>query len=78
MNRALMNCEEYAIVSFWDLEEQSDKFVCVRFFLIPNPMKRMVMDSDGTQLYQVLYSSPHTNDVFFFFKGYSQSGEDLE
>lgn len=77
MNRALMDCQEYAIVSFWDLDEQgTDKFYCTRFFIIPNPMKRMVIDAEGTVLYQVLYSSPHNNEVFFFFKGYPQSGGD--
>ena len=39
----------------------------------------MVIDAEGTVLYQVLYSSPHNNEVFFFFKGYPQSGgDDLE
>ena len=73
-----MNCEEYAIMATWELEKQTNRFVCKRFFLIPNPMKRLVINASGTELYQILYSSPHTKDVFFFFKGYAvQGGDDI-
>ena len=78
MVRVQMNCQEYAIVATWDLDPDTDKFICSRFFLIPNPMKRMVKKASGTELFQVLYSSPHSKDVFFFFKGYALSGgEDI-
>ena len=33
-------------------------------------MKRVVKKVDGTELYQVLYVSEHTKDIFFFFKGF--------
>ena len=56
------------MVAFWDLHE-TDVFNCTHFFKIPNPRKRIVRDVDGTILYQVLFTSQHTNDVFFFWKG---------
>ena len=31
---------------------------------------RMILKSEKAELSQLLYSSPHTNDVFLFFKGY--------
>ena len=34
---------------------------------------RMILKSEKAELSQVLYSSPHTNDVFLFFKGYHDS-----
>lgn len=68
-----MNAEELAFVAFWDLDTEQDKMVCQRFFIIPNPMKRMIEDKEGTVLYQVLYVSDHTNEVFFFFKGYEMT-----
>ena len=36
---------------------------------MPNPKKRMVKDVGGTQLYQVLFTSEETKDVFLFFEG---------
>ena len=68
--RARMNCEEYALVAFWDFDVQKDQMVCERFFMIPNPLKRMIQGKKGTELNQVLYVSEHTKEVFFFFKGY--------
>ena len=42
-------------------------------------MKRMVEKANGTELFQVLYSSPHSKDIFFFFKGYAiDGGEDIK
>ena len=76
MIRAQMNCDEYAIVATWVLEESTNRFICKRFFLIPNPMKRTVVDASGTELKHVLYSSPHSQDIFFFFKGYALTGGD--
>ena len=43
-----MNCREYANVAFWDLDDVTKKFNCTRFFSIPSPMKRMVVDADGS------------------------------
>ena len=77
--RALMNCKEYGVVAFWDLSQEDDRFKCTRFCLVPNPMKRTIKDSQGTKLEQVLYSSPHNKEVFFFFKGYkSKKTYDLD
>jgi len=77
---ALQNCKSFAVVGFWNLNSESDDtFTCNRFFIIPNPMSREVKSVSGTHLWQVLYSSPHTKDVFFFFKGHKRSlGDDLE
>ena len=73
--------DEFAVVAFWDLnvdkvsqvsnqkKDEQNKFICTRFFCIPNPKKRTIQDSDGTELHQVLYTSTHTNDIFFFFEG---------
>ena len=55
-------------MAFWDLHE-TDVFNCTHFFKIPNPRKRIVRDVDDTKLYQVLFTSQHTDDVFFFWKG---------
>ena len=65
-----MNCQEFAVVAFWDYSQEDDQFKCTRFFIMPNPMKRTIKESEGTKLDQVLYSSPHNKEVFFFFKGY--------
>ena len=73
--RAYQGCKEFAVVAFWDLDA-SDRFACSRFFVIPNPMKRTIRDCEGTELQQVLYTSSHTNDVFFFFKGFEPGGGD--
>ena len=37
---------------------------------MPNPKMRMIQKSEKAELSQLLYSSPHTNDVFLYFKGY--------
>lgn len=76
-----MECQEFATVAFWDLDALTDQFNCTRFFIMPNPMKRTIQDVEDTQLDQVLFSSPHTKDVFFFFKGFEQgatAGDDLD
>ena len=63
-------CEEMALVAFWDMDKEKDVMICQRFFVVPNPMKRVVKKVDGTELCQVLYVSEHTKDIFFFFKGF--------
>ena len=65
---ARQDCEEFAVVAFWDLLP-TDVFQCSRFFIIPNPKVRIIRDVRGTLVYQVLYVSPHTKDIFFFWKG---------
>ena len=55
-----MNAEELALVAFWDFDKEKDKLVCQRFFIVPNPMKRLVKVKSGTALSQVLYVSEHT------------------
>ena len=77
--RAYMNAKDFAVVAFWDLKEVDDTFKCTRFFIVPNPMKRTINESEGTKLEQVLYSSPHNKEVFLFFKGYEvqQLDEDM-
>ena len=70
---ALTTCEQYAVVAFWGLQAHTDCFKCDRFFKVPNPYKRMIRNSEKAELSQVLYSSPHTNDVFLFYKGYHAS-----
>ena len=77
--KACMDGKELAVIAFWDLDPDDDSFKCKRFFILPNPMKRNIIDTEGTQLDQVLYESTHTKEVFFFFKGYEMgAGEDLE
>ena len=62
--------EEIAVIAFWELSDNGlDKFECSRHFYVPNPKKRMTRDIKGTELYNVLYVSPHNKDVFFFFEG---------
>jgi len=46
---AFMNCAEYAVVGFWDLDTD-ERFKCTRFFIVPNPMVRNIKDSEGTTL----------------------------
>ena len=43
-------------MAFWDLDE-TNVFVCSRFFIIPNPIKRIIRDVEGTVLHQVLFYS---------------------
>ena len=66
------DCNEFAVVAFWDLDK-TDVFVCNRFFIIPSPFKRSVMDAKGTSVHQVLFTSEHTKDVFFFWRGVEMS-----
>ncbi len=74
-----MNCADYAIIGFWDLDKPNDTFKCSRFFIVPSPMKRTIQDSEETELDQILYTSDVTGDVFFFFKGYIElQGDDLD
>ena len=68
--KALTTCEEYAIIAFWSLHPEDDTFECDNFFYVPNPYKRTIRKDDDVELSQVLYSSPHTNDIYFFYKGY--------
>ena len=42
-------------------------FKCSRFFIIPDPVKRIIRDVGGTVVYQVLFVSEKTDDVFFFY-----------
>ena len=70
-----MNCTDYAVIGFWDLDE-NDKFVCTRFFIVPNPMVRNIQDCEGTKIDQILYHSIHTDDIFFFFRGYEEISND--
>ena len=62
------DCKEFAVIAFWD-HHKTDVFECKRFFIVPSPVKRIIKDSNGTLVYEVLFTSPHTNDVFFFFRG---------
>ena len=39
-------------------------------------MLRTIQDCEGTKLSQFLYSSPHNNDVFFYYKGIDQNTSD--
>lgn len=73
---AKQNCQEYAIIGFWKLDPKKDTMVCKRFFIVPNPMKRMIKNTEGTFLYQVLYFSEHTEEVFFFYKGYQAAKDE--
>ena len=70
---ALTTCDQYAVVAFWGLHPETDCIKCYRFFFAPNPYKRMIRNSEKAELSQVLYYSPHTNDVFLYFEGYHAS-----
>ena len=39
---------------------------------MPAPHKRVVIDQNGALIYRILYTSEHTGDVFFFYKGVNQ------
>ena len=41
-SNAMTECENYAVIGFWDLQEDDDTFKCVRFFVVPDPYKRMI------------------------------------
>ena len=66
----MTTCEQYAVIASWGLHPRTDCFKCDRFFFVPNPYKRRIRNSEEAELSQVLYSSPHTNDVFLCFRGY--------
>ena len=70
---AMRTCERYAVVAFWSLSDYSDCQKCYRFFFVPNPSMRMIRKSEKSELYQILYSSAHNKDVFFYFKGYHKN-----
>ena len=57
---------EVAIIGFWSLTEQG-VFRCAHSFTVPNPMKREVVDIEGTVLCQILFGSKG-DSLFFFFK----------
>ena len=62
------DCKDFAVIAFWDLHK-TDVFNCSRFFIVPNPIKRIIKDQRGTLVNQVLFTSEHTKDIFFFWKG---------
>ena len=74
-----MDAKDLAVIAFWDLDPEEDKFKCSRFFIVPSPMKRTIKEvGDGSTLSQILYSSQHNKEVFFFFMGYDiKAIEDL-
>ena len=45
---------EIAMIGFWRLKE-TGVFRCIHSFIVPNPVKRQITDTDGTVLYQVLF-----------------------
>ena len=45
-----MDAKQLAVIAFWDLDPIDDSFKCTRFFILPNPMKRNIIDTEGTQL----------------------------
>ena len=73
--KALTTCKEYAIIAFWSLHPEDDTFECDNFFYAPNPYKRTIRKDDNIKLSQVLYSSPHTNDIYLFYKGFHSVDE---
>ena len=72
-----MGCSEFAVIAFWDLEPETDNYYCSRYFIAPNPKSRIVAETAGTIVKEVLYVSHHTRDVFFFFEGHDLSNSDL-
>ena len=73
-----MDAKELAVVAFWDLDPEDDKFKCTRFFIVPSPMKRTIKEVGTATLSQILYTSQHNKEVFFFFMGYkNKTIEDL-
>ena len=69
---AMSHCEEFAIIGYWKLTED-DTFKCYRSSDVLDPNKRMIRKCEETEMFQVLYSSHHTKEVFLFHKGYSSS-----
>ena len=73
-----MDAKELAVIAFWDLDPEEDKFKCTRFCIVPSPMKRTIKEVGTTTLSQILYPSQHNKEVFFFFSGYDTKAiEDL-
>ena len=68
---ARQSSDDFAVIAFWDLTSVNT-FKCNRFFIVPKPHKRVVIDQKGTLMYRVLYTSEHTGDVFFFYKGINE------
>ena len=68
--KAMSQCAEYAIIGFWRLND-GDALRCYRSFDAPNPQKRVIRNSDQTELSQVLYVSQQTKEVFLFYRDYS-------
>ena len=60
--------KEFASIAFWEMDNDF-KFECIRFFIVPIPLKREIQSVESTKLNQVLYQSPHSKDkdVFFFY-----------
>ena len=46
--RSYMNCKEFGVVAFWNLNEEMNLFECIRYFIVPNPMKRTIKDVKGS------------------------------
>ena len=46
--RAYMDCKEFAVLAFWNLNEELNLFECIRYFIVPNPMKRTIKDVNGS------------------------------
>ena len=67
---------EIAVISFWRFNSDNNVFRCYNFFNVPNPMKRMIRDQEGTLLYEVLFKGQE-NDIFFFYQ-LDKSIEDCE
>ena len=67
--------EEIAIIGFWKLKEDG-VFRCIHSFEVPNPMKREVVDVQGTNLYEVLFRGDDGKEIFFMFD--AEKDEDLK
>lgn len=75
---SFMAVEELALIAFWDLNKSKNIFECSHHFYVPSPKKRNVKQVGNIEVYQVLYSSPHSKDVFFFFEAPAVSaGENI-
>ena len=57
--------EEIAIIGFWDLQN-TGVFRCQHSFVIPDPIKREVAETESTNLFQVLFEGDN-GDIFFFY-----------
>ena len=67
------DCEDFAVIAFWDLNSEDNLFKCSRHFYVPCPKKRTVHELCGTEIHEFLFVSQHTRnankDVFFYFEG---------